>query len=312
MTDNLSRYAVIGHPVDHSLSPRIHTHFAGQTGERLTYELLPAPKDGFRAVSEQFFAAGGAGLNVTLPFKEQAAALVDSLDDAARIAGAVNTIRRTAQGTLEGFNTDGIGLLTDLQDNLGWSLDAARVLLIGAGGASRGALASLLGAGPNELVVANRTLAKAEELLRDIVPTPGGTQISSTTPMAVTGSFDVVINATSASLAGEGALVPATAVRDALCYDMLYASDATVFSSWSTSSDRADRTGAGSHRGQAKRVSQTALYCRCGVSSVSGNRSHCDSRNGSGSGTGLCRLWLSKSRGRRLCDRRLAGTGTTR
>ena len=226
-------YAVIGHPVTHSLSPLIHREFAMATGEAVSYDLLPAAKDGFSSAARAFFADGGAGLNVTLPFKEQAAALVDRLDPAAATAGAVNTIRLERDGSLSGFNTDGAGLLQDLQVNLGWSLAGSRVLLIGAGGASRGSLASLLAARPAELVLANRTRERAEQLIEQVAPDARNLSVCS--PAEVTGQFDVIINATSASLAGQGALVATDAVAGARCYDMLYARTQTVFAGWAAS-----------------------------------------------------------------------------
>ena len=226
-------YAVIGHPVAHSLSPLIHREFAAATGEAVSYDLLPAAEDGFVSTAQAFFADGGAGLNVTLPFKEQAAALVDRLDPAAATAGAVNTIRREPDGSLSGFNTDGAGLLQDLQVNLGWSLAGSRILLIGAGGASRGSLASLLAAEPAELVLANRTRERAEQLIEQVAPAARNLSVSS--PAEVAGRFDVIINATSASLAGQGALVATDAVGGARCYDMLYARTQTVFAGWAAS-----------------------------------------------------------------------------
>ena len=227
-------YAVIGHPIDHSLSPLIHRQFALDTDQPVSYDLLPADSDGFTAAVTGFFANRTAkGLNVTLPFKEQAAAWVDRLDPAAQLAGAVNTIRRAEDGTFDGFNTDGSGLLADLQNNLGWSIKNARVLLIGAGGASRGALDALLSAQPAELTLANRTLSKAQELVAQVAPEASNVAVC--TPADVDGAYDIVINATSASLAGQGALVPTGAVAGARCYDMLYAPTQTVFSGWALS-----------------------------------------------------------------------------
>jgi shikimate dehydrogenase len=146
----MDRYAVVGNPVAHSLSPRIHAAFARATGEALTYETLLAPPNDFPATVEAFFAAGGAGLNVTVPFKAEAAAWVTALSPAAARAGAVNTIvvqdrpRGAHPGTYLGCNTDGAGLVRDLRVNCGESLAAARVLLLGAGGAARGAVGALL------------------------------------------------------------------------------------------------------------------------------------------------------------------------
>lgn len=230
-------YGVIGHPVEHSLSPLIHRQFAADTAQSLSYDLLPSGVGEFAVTLADFFSGAPqtapAGLNVTLPFKEHAATWVDRLDPAARLAGAVNTIRRADDGSFDGFNTDGSGLLADLQNNLGWSIADARILLIGAGGASRGALDALLGAHPSELVLANRTVSRAEELVAQIAP--AARQVSTCAPSEVDGAFDIVINATSASLDGQGALVPTVAVQGARCYDMLYAPTQTVFSGWALS-----------------------------------------------------------------------------
>ena len=165
--EDLARYGVIGHPISHSLSPLIHRYFARQTNQPLSYTLVEAPEVGFESVAGSFFEQGGAGLNVTLPFKQQAYALVDKATPAAELAGAVNTIRRSAAG-LEGHNTDGAGLVQDLEHNLGWSLGGARILLIGAGGASRAVVASLLDAGVPQVFITNRTRIRAEKLASDL------------------------------------------------------------------------------------------------------------------------------------------------
>ncbi len=235
--ESVGRYAVTGHPVEHSLSPLIHGQFAADTGQALVYDLLSAGLDDFAPTVASFFAAipgdTPAGINITLPFKEQAAAWVHTLDPAAQLAGAVNTIHRAADGSFVGYNTDGSGLLADLQGNLGWSIAQSRVLLIGAGGASRGVLDALLQAQPAELVLANRTVARAHELVAQVAPQASNVVICA--PAEVTGAFDIVLNATSASLAGQGALVPTAAVKGARCYDLLYAPTQTVFSGWALS-----------------------------------------------------------------------------
>jgi shikimate dehydrogenase len=229
----VDRYAVIGNPVAHSLSPRIHAAFARQTGQRLRYDRLLAPLDGFREVADRFFAAGGKGLNVTVPFKAEAADWVDELDPLARLAGAVNTIRADALGRV-GFNTDGIGLLRDLEVNQGESLAGARVLLLGAGGAARGALASLLAAGPEALVVANRTLARAETVVAGFARETAGVILRAAAFAELDGKFDVVINATSAGLDDAVPAVPAAVLQGAFAYDMMYGR-ATAFCTWAQS-----------------------------------------------------------------------------
>ncbi len=217
------RYAVVGNPVQHSLSPQIHQAFAVQTGQQLDYSRLLVPVDRFVTDVAAFFAAGGAGLNVTIPFKTQAFAWVDQLDAAATVAGAVNTIVRQANG-FQGCNTDGIGLTTDLTQNLKVPLVASRVLLLGAGGAAQGVVAPLLAAGVEQLVIANRTSIKAQQLVAKFAAT---TQLQGATltaaPLAKPGSgFDVVINATAASIGGTGNIVPSAALAGANCYDMMY------------------------------------------------------------------------------------------
>jgi shikimate dehydrogenase len=226
----MDRYAVIGNPVAHSLSPRIHAHFAVQTGQTLQYIRLLAPLDGFVEVAGRFFTEGGRGANVTVPFKGEAAAWVDLLDPLAAAAGAVNTIK--AEGARRvGFNTDGIGLVRDLEFNLGWNLRDRRVLLLGAGGASRGVVGPLLAAGVAELVVANRTPERAEEL---VVRFPAADQQGALRAAAferLAGQFDVIVNATSAGLAGEIPALDPGRVEGAFCYDMVYG-HRTAFCDW--------------------------------------------------------------------------------
>ena len=161
MTD---RYAVIGHPVSHSLSPEINTAFARASGQQMSYERLPAPLGGFERTLAQFRAEGGKGANVTLPFKEEAFRLTHVLSDRARSAGAVNTLHWQEERLL-GDNTDGAGLVADLQGNLKVKLSGRRILLVGAGGAARGVLQPLLQQQPQALVIANRTPARAQALV---------------------------------------------------------------------------------------------------------------------------------------------------
>lgn len=231
-------YAVIGNPVAHSLSPRIHAHFAEATGEHLRYEKLAAPKDGFAAAADRFFASGGAGLNVTLPFKQDAWRWVDSHDGAASEARAVNTIvpehadergAQPARPSMRGCNTDGVGLVRDLA-NRGWRLADARVLVLGAGGAVQGVLGPLKRCGA-ALTVANRTRAKAEELARRFDVAACG--------LAKAGDgWDIVVNGTSAGVEGQAALVAPEAVAGSRCYDMFYALDApTPFCRWAAEHD---------------------------------------------------------------------------
>lgn len=191
----MDRYAVVGNPISHSKSPLIHGMFAEQTGQRLTYERLEAPLDGFAETTRDFLQ-DGLGVNVTVPFKEQAWALVDERSAAAERAGAVNTIARRADGTLYGDNTDGKGLVRDISVNAGLALAGLRILLVGAGGAARGVIQPLLAAQPAQLCVVNRTVSKAEEL---------ATLFGDQGPISAAGMewieepVDLIINATSAS-----------------------------------------------------------------------------------------------------------------
>ena len=224
MTD---RYVVIGNPVEHSLSPEIHHAFAEQTGQALEYGKLLAPPNEFAETLNAFFAQGGRGANVTLPFKAEAHAWVDKHDPQADTSGAVNTIARE-DGAWVGYNTDGLGLLADLEA-LEIDLEGRRALLIGAGGAARGIIRPLLSAGLESMVVANRTVARAEMLVAAV----GHSAASACDLASVAGPFDVVINSTSAGLTGDGNLIAPAAVEDAICYDLLYGRDrVTPFCAW--------------------------------------------------------------------------------
>ena len=221
----IDRYAVIGNPVAHSVSPRIHGAFAAATGHSLRYEKILAQE--FAPAATAFFQAGGRGLNVTVPFKQDAYHWVDRVDDAAREARAVNVVMAGDDG-YSGHNTDGIGLVRDLQENLGVPLAHRRILVLGAGGAVRGVLGPMLRAGVGELTVANRTESKARALQRAFPDT------NAVSLADVEEGCDVVINGTSAGVAGQVPEVDPRAVRDAFCYDMFYVrSGATPFCAWS-------------------------------------------------------------------------------
>ncbi len=211
MTD---RYAVVGNPIGHSLSPRIHAAFAQATGERLRYDRIEAPREGFAAAAEAFFAAGGKGLNVTVPFKLDAYRWTDEHDGAAQEAGAVNTIYM-ADGARRGCNTDGAGLVRDLTRNLGWPMDGARTLIVGAGGAVQGIVAPLKGAGASDITIANRTHARAERLAERF-------GVRACRLEEVGGGWDLVVNGTSAGLIGTGDLVAPHALAGSRCYDLVY------------------------------------------------------------------------------------------
>jgi shikimate dehydrogenase len=225
------RYAVIGHPVSHSRSPFIHARFAAQTGHALTYTTLDAPPATFASVTRAFLAEGGKGLNVTIPHKEAAVALAEELTPRARRAGAVNTLALRKDGTLLGDNTDGAGLARDLVHNHGVSIAGRRVLLLGAGGAARGVLAPLLGLRPSQLSIVNRTVDRARTLV-DAFSDMGA--LTALTYQQLDGEpWDIVINATAASLAGElPALPPGIVSAQSICYDLAYARDETPFVRW--------------------------------------------------------------------------------
>lgn len=231
MSDNirLDRYVVIGNPVAHSKSPYIHAAFAAQTAQPLEYQRLLAPLDGFATSVQTFRQQGGRGANVTVPFKLEACALASELTTRAAAAGAVNTLRFDGEKIL-GDNTDGIGLMTDIVQNAGVPLQGKRILLLGAGGAARGCILPLLEQMPAELVIANRTLSKAQELQQLAQRYLPQSAVSVGTFTDVGGHFDVIINATSASLHDD---VPplAGSLFDAgtLAYDLMYAAQPTAF-----------------------------------------------------------------------------------
>jgi shikimate dehydrogenase len=206
------RYALIGNPVAHSKSPLIHAAFARATKQDLEYGLIEAPLDGFAATVERFRAGGGSGLNVTLPFKQEAFRLCSRMSERAQVAQAVNTLLLQ---TGFGDNTDGIGLVRDLSQNL--KHEFSRVLLLGAGGAAQGVVGALLEAGADRVVIANRTVSKAQALAARF---PGA---SACDYNGLEGQFDLVINATSAGLADEAPPVPASVFsKNVLAYDMVY------------------------------------------------------------------------------------------
>ncbi len=231
----MDRYAVMGNPVSHSKSPAIHAQFAAACAQQLSYSAIHVEKGGFRQAVADFFAGGGKGLNVTVPFKQEAWALADLRSEQAEYAGAVNTLFMDEQGRLHGHNTDGIGLVRDIRDNQNGSLRGKSILILGAGGASRGILLPLLLEQPARIVIANRTLAKAEELLATHgTLLPAGTELAACGLDKLQGmSFDWLINATSASLQGQLPDLPASLLKPgAWCYDLMYASTETPFCAW--------------------------------------------------------------------------------
>jgi shikimate dehydrogenase len=243
MTDH---YCVIGNPIGHSRSPDIHAAFAAQTGQDLVYERCLAPLDGFADTVRGLIARGYRGANVTVPFKLEAAAIATRLEERARLAGAVNTLRFEA-GEIVGDNTDGPGLVADIVRNAGVALRAKRVLLLGAGGAARGVILPFLRQAPQAIVIANRTRATADALVGQfagLAAHPG--QLSSCGFDEVDGPFDVVINATSASLSSAMPPVPALAFcQDTLALDMMYGKTPSPFMEFAASHGAATRDGLG-------------------------------------------------------------------
>jgi shikimate dehydrogenase len=223
----MDRYAVIGNPVAHSKSPQIHAAFAAQTGEQIIYTALLAPLDGFARTVAEFRDSGGCGLNVTVPFKQEAFRAANVLSDRASAAGAVNTLSFQG-GRILGDTTDGVGLVRDLNVNLGVSLQGLRILLIGAGGAARGVIAPLLSERPARLAIVNRTVAKAHELASNFAKL-GPLEVISFAQLR-DATFDVVINATSIGLSDDAlSLSDKLFTEGALAYDMMYGKGLTPF-----------------------------------------------------------------------------------
>jgi shikimate dehydrogenase len=248
MTD---QYAVFGNPINHSKSPQIHAAFAAQTGQDLAYSKQLVDPGDFEAAASAFFQAGGKGLNVTVPFKQDAYSYAARLTPRARRAGAVNTLAMQNNGTVLGDTTDGVGLVTDMVKNLGWQVRAKRVLVLGAGGAVRGVLESLLAEQPQHIVIANRTLDKALQLSKGFAEL--GYILGCGFDMLPGQEFDLVINGTSAGLTGSLPPLPDDLLaHDAACYDMLYAAQPTPFLKW------AKRQGAKTADGLGMLVEQAA------------------------------------------------------
>ncbi|HEV7432688.1 MAG TPA: shikimate dehydrogenase [Steroidobacteraceae bacterium] len=233
---SIDRYAVIGELIGHSQSPRIHTLFAAATRQEMRYALIDVGVAGFAGAVREFFSGGGRGLNVTVPHKHTALQLADTLTPRARRAGAVNTLARGLAGTTDtsvlGDNTDGAGLVRDLTINLGFKLRGARLLLLGAGGAARGIIAPLLEAGAASLAISNRHGARAQELAQEFADL-GPVRAAPNADGRGAAPYDLIINATSASLRGELPLISAATVgTQTLCYDCAYAEHDTVFMTW--------------------------------------------------------------------------------
>ncbi|CAI8360174.1 MAG: Shikimate dehydrogenase (NADP(+)) [Cellvibrionales bacterium UBA7375] len=249
MTD---KYAVFGNPIAHSQSPEIHCQFAEQTGQDLSYSKQLVAEDGFEAAADAFFAEGGKGLNITVPFKQDAYSYVARTTPRARRAGAVNTLSLQADGTVLGDTTDGVGLVNDIVHNLGWQVRHKKVLILGAGGAVRGVLEPLLEQQPQHIVIANRTVDKAFQLAKGFAEF--GYLLGCGFDMLGEQQFDLIINGTSVGLQGDLPPLPDSLIDSGgatACYDMLYGAEPTPFMQWAEQRGALVSDGLGMLVGQA-------------------------------------------------------------
>jgi shikimate dehydrogenase len=225
------QYAVFGHPISHSKSPFIHRRFAEQTHQALNYHAQDVPSEKFHDEVKNFFATGGKGLNCTVPLKELAWQYATQLTPRARLAKAVNTLALQADGSILGDNTDGVGLVRDLTDNHRIRLVNSRILILGAGGATRGIIGPLLDAGAGQITIANRSIAKADTIVSEFNEL--GSLASSEYAALADRQFNLILNATSASLSGELPPLPARLLADGgSCYDLAYGNKPTAFVLW--------------------------------------------------------------------------------
>jgi shikimate dehydrogenase len=227
------RFAVFGHPIGHTLSPEIHRAFATQLGIALSYEAIDAAPDDFPAAVRRFFAEGGLGANVTLPHKGAAFALADETTDTARRAGTANVLTPLVGGRLEAHNTDGDGMVRDLTERHQVDLRGHTALLLGAGGAAQGVAGALLDAGVETLTIVNRTPERADAIA-DAIGDPARAHTRYWKDLATIGSYDLIVNSTSAGVLGGGLDLPVSIVgARALCYDLSYGVAAAGFVGWS-------------------------------------------------------------------------------
>jgi len=237
------KYCVIGNPIAHSKSPEIHPVFAAQTGQHISYTRCLAPLDGFAATVHDLIAQGYKGANVTVPFKIEAASIATRLTERARAAGAVNTLS-FVDGEIIGDNTDGPGLVADIVRNAGVALAGKRILLLGAGGAARGIMLPFLEQRPQSILVANRTVATAEALVAGF--SGHGVEVRAGGFDAIAGPYDIVVNATSSSLAAEMPPVPASAfAKGTLALDIMYGSEPSPFMRFAAEQGADTRDGLG-------------------------------------------------------------------
>lgn len=247
LNNKMDKYAVIGNPIAHSKSPQIHSYFAQQAEEQLMYEALLSPLDEFTKTVTEFREGNGRGLNVTVPFKQEAFELADELSDYAKNAGAVNTLVFREDGSIYGTNTDGIGLVRDLVENHRSLIQDKRILLLGAGGAVRGVMQPLLMQMPKQMFIANRTPERAIELatdMQDVVKKESSQQSANSSCELAgggfadilsfgSGEFDLIINGTAASLQGIMPPIPESCLASGVhCYDMMYGGRPTAFENW--------------------------------------------------------------------------------
>lgn len=227
----MDQYAIFGHPIKHSKSPFIHTHFANQTMQQMQYQAFGVPLDGFKERLQLFFLENGKGCNVTVPFKEEAFEFAQQLTNRAQLAGAVNTLKLTDDGIIFGDNTDGAGLILDLKNNH-VNISNARILLLGAGGAARGVCGPLLDEKPAELIIANRTYSTAQALASNFTAIGN---IKACEFQYLSGEFNLIINASSASLSGNILPISKHLIRpETTIYDMMYSAETTVFNQWAS------------------------------------------------------------------------------
>ena len=239
LNETMDKYAVIGNPIAHSKSPQIHAYFAQQANEQIMYEHLFSPVDEFNKTVEAFKQGQGKGLNVTMPFKQEAFELADELSDLAKNAGAVNTLVFRDDGTIYGTNTDGIGLVRDIVENHNSPIHDKRILILGAGGAVSGVLQSLLMQLPKQIFIANRTPERAEQLAADMQTLCQPKNGDETCVLAgggfndIEGEYDLIINGTAASLQGIMPPIPESCLAAGVhCYDMMYGGRPTAFENW--------------------------------------------------------------------------------
>ena len=228
-------YGVVGNPINHSKSPKIHLLFGQQVNHDVYYQRISATDENFVGTIERFFTEGGKGLNITVPFKEKAFQLADSLSNNAQSCGSVNTLSFSEDGRIHGESTDGIGLSKDLENNQ-VGLENAEVLILGAGGATRGIVPTLFASSVGSIILCNRTMAKSELLQEEFLPYG---EITCLPSEQLSGRFDLIINATSASLSGEIPDMPDTIIPGSVCYDLAYTYGETPFQRWAKQNNSA-------------------------------------------------------------------------